>query len=110
MQHRAHFFSAKMVRAFHILCLNWMQVELRDGVILSGACNRVIPVETVYIHSVVPSSVALAVWEDVDLFHALQSFEPFVVTAFFNRPNSGSQSLNLEWSEHFSGYKRGVAI
>lgn len=72
-----------MVRAFHILCLNWMQVELRDGVILSGACNRVIPVETVYIHSVVPSSVALAVWEDVDLFHALQSFEPFVVTAFF---------------------------
>lgn len=56
---------------FQILCLNWMQVQLRDGVILPGVCNSVIPVETVYIHSVAQSSVVLAVWEYMDFLHAL---------------------------------------
>lgn len=92
-----------------------MQVELRDGVILHGARNRVTPVGTVYIHSVASSSVAL-VWEDVDLFPCLAVLRAIcdycIFFFFLNRPgpNSGSQSLNLEWSEYFPGYKGGAAI
>lgn len=75
-----------------------MQVELRDGVILHDACNRVTPVGTVYIHSVASSSVALVVWEDVDLFPCLavlRAICDYCIFFFFFKQTGTEQWLSV---------------
>lgn len=66
-------FPVKKVRLFQILCLTWMHIKLRDGVIVPSVCNSVIPGEAVlHPYLAAPSSGVLAMWKKkVDFFQPL---------------------------------------
>lgn len=92
-------FPVKKVRLFQILCLTWMHIKLRDGVVLPSVCNSVIPGETV-LHPFGCSVLGvLAMWtKEVDFFQPLVGpSRRLYWTAFFT--NTVALHLVLIWRE-----------